>query len=276
MPAEKSKSNLRAVKAWQRDAARAEYLRHPDASISDVARATGVALRTVARAREVLVKEGLLAPGRNSPISGADAAALALAARIDAHDAPLDPAPEGAPPPDEGESAPPASAAPTRAARSGQTIDGEALRQMNEMLDGLADEDDETTRKRMLRQVKRFAFDPTLHTDTRMTATQLWAKLLDMARAKDLGPGKPLTALDATARVRDVDVAVGVRIAVAGLFAAFTTEQVLAEVNLIFAGGTSEGNVPAEPGQAPPGDAGASPAPGDAPDLRPAQDGGTS
>jgi hypothetical protein len=240
MTSEKSKYNLRGVNAWQKDAARAEYLRHPDASISEVAQATGVCLRTVARARAALVKEGLLPPGRNSTVSGADAAALAVAAR----EAQAEPEATGdgdAPPDEPAQPDPeePPRPSPTKGTRTAQTIDGEALRKLNEMLDEVADEDDEVTRKRMLRQTKRFAFDPTLHTDTRMTASQLWAKLLDMARAKDLGPGRPLTEADATARARDLDRACGVKVAVAALFAAFTTEQILAEVNVIFANGTA-------------------------------------
>ena len=220
MPESKSGNNLRQVNRWQREAARAEYLRHPDASIAEVSKATGVAIRTVARAREQLVKEGLLAPGRNATATGADAAALALAAQS-VSKVPGDDISEV---PGDAVSAPPgqAPAADTlRGSRAGQAIDGEALRQMNELLDALADEDDETTRKRMLRQVKKFAFDPNLHPDTRMSASQLWAKLLDMARAKDLGPGTPLTLATAIARATDFCRAAGAKVMVPAFYAAF-------------------------------------------------------
>jgi len=235
-----SQPNLRQVKKWQREAARAEYLHHPDASIAEVAKATGVAVRTVARARETLVKEGLLAPGRNATTSAADAAALALTARTMGTAPPkaLQELQEG-PQDDPGSTIRPKQG-PT-APRQG-TIDGEALRKMSEMLDQLADEDDDITRKRMLRQVKRFAFDPNLHPDTRMSASQLWAKLLDMQRAKDLGPGVPLTIVNAVERVTDFDKACGVKIAVSALFRAFPVEQVLAEVNLIFKSEAPDGH----------------------------------
>jgi len=210
MPESRSGSNLRQINRWQRDAARAEYLRHPDSSIADVAKATGVAVRTVARARETLVKEGLLAPGRNNTASAADAAALAVAvagSRPPEPDEPVASETGGQPlTPDK----PPAA-----------LVDGEALRQMSAMLDDLADEDDEVTRKRMLRQVKKFAFDPTLHPDTRMSASQLWAKLLDMQRAKDLGPGIPTTLEMAINRATDFLRACGPKVAVPAFYRAF-------------------------------------------------------
>lgn len=205
MPETKSGSNLRQINRWQREAARAEYLRHPDSSIADVAKATNVALRTVARARETLVKEGLLTPGRNATASGADAAAMTMAAQ-----AVMEAAPEVAP-----------EVAAARGSKQGHTIDGEALRKMNELLDEMADEDDEVTRKRMLRQMKKFAFDPELHPDTRMSASQLWAKLLDMARAKDLGPGIPVTLEAAIIRCTDFLRACGAKVAVPAFYAAF-------------------------------------------------------
>lgn len=243
MPESKSGSNLRQVKYWQKAAARAEYLRHPDASISDVARATGVAVRTVARARETLVKEGLLAPGRNNAASAADAVALTMAAQglssvpgeTESSDVPGEPreavvAPKG-------------------------TIDGEAFRQMNELLDQLADEDDDATRKRMLRQVKRFAFDPNLHPDTRMSASQLWAKLLDMQRSKDLGPGVPLTLGAAIVRATDFCRAAGPKVMVPAFYAAFNLGEVPSTE-----GDANARELPTDSGEAAPSSAGTTPA----------------
>jgi hypothetical protein len=92
---------------------------------------------------------------------------------------------------------------------------------MNALLDDMADEDDEVTRKRMLRQVKRFAFDPLLHPDTRMAASQMWTKLLDLARQKDLGPGAPQTLTDAIARATDFCRAAGAKVMVPAFYAAF-------------------------------------------------------
>jgi hypothetical protein len=111
--------------------------------------------------------------------------------------------------------------AASEASQPVETKDGEALRQMNAMLDEVADEDDDVTRKRMLRQFKRFAFDPLLHPDTRMAASQGWTKLLDMARAKDLGPGIPLTLAAAIERCTDFLKACGAKVAIPSFYAAF-------------------------------------------------------
>lgn len=226
MPPEKPKSNLRAINQWQRDAARAEYLRHPDASISEVAKATNVGIRTVARAREQLVKEGLIPAGRNATDTGADAAALAVAAKSlpvtggSAEDDPdLDDSDVTG-----GNGAPETPIAPPKP-KKGSVIDGEAMRALGELLDELEDADDETTRKQMLRQVKRFAFDPQLHADTRMSASQLWAKLVDMQRAREQGPGVPMTFAAAKQRCVDFLKACGAKVAVPAFYEAFNLTE---------------------------------------------------
>lgn len=206
----------------QRAAARAEYLKHPDSSIADVVKATGTAPRTVARARKQLVKEGLLAPGRKT--MGADRAALTAAARDASNVTGGESDATGglsAPEAVSGETGQPEKPDTPRGSKPGTTIDGEALRKLDEMLDELANEDDDKTRDRMLRQVKRFAFDPDLHPDTRMSASQLWTKLLDMKRAKDLGPGVPKTLEAAIARCTDFLRACGAKVAVPSFYAAF-------------------------------------------------------
>lgn len=226
MTDEKPKPNLRATKHWQKAAARSEYLHHPDASIAEVAQATGVAVRTVARARAALVAEGLLPAGRNAAVSAADALTMTAAGLH----LPLEPAPRAEAP----------AAAPPPPAHS--TIDGEAMRKLGEMMDEIADEDDDKTRERMLRQVKRFAFDPDLHPDTRMSASTLWAKLSDMKRAKDLGPGVPMTFDAAVSRATDFLLACGIKVAVAAFCRAF---NITLEA--------PSGEVPAQPTEAPPG-----------------------
>lgn len=203
----RSGSNLRQVNKWQREAARAEYLRHPDASIAEVAKATGVAIRTVARAREQLVKEGLLAPGRNATASAADAAALAVAGMA------VGSKPPGDLPAEPEELPTPRGSTPTQ--------DDKAIAEMNALLDALSDEDDDTTRKRMLRQVKRFAFDPHLHPDTRMSASQLWTKLLEMQRQKEVGPSVPQTLDSAIERATDFCRAAGAKVMVPAFYKAF-------------------------------------------------------
>jgi len=259
MSPDKPKSNLRATKQWQREVARREYLRHPDASIADVARETGVAVRTVARARETLVREGLLPPGRNNPESGADAVALAVAVKaLGSGDPPAEGTDDDGPndpQPADKQAASEASQPAPRMHKTG-TVDGEALRQMSQMLDDLADEDDDLTRKRMLKQVKRFAFDPSLHPDTRMSASQLWAKLLDMARTKDLGPGKPLTLAAAIERCTDFLNACGPHVYVPAFYAASGLEMPADGQTSPSVDASSPPSPPAEPAGPPNNDAG--------------------
>lgn len=220
MPEAPKKSNLQAVKRWQRDAAKDYYLRHPDASINDVCKATDVPLRTVARARADLVAKGLLAPGRNASDSAAEAAALAVASRV----APAEPdaVPTSEEPAPTSEEPANLSVTEGRPGKKPATLDDEALRSIDKMLDELSsEEDNEVVRKKMLKQVQRFAFDPRLHPDTRMSASQLWAKLIDLARGKSLGPGKPLTLVEAISRATDFCKAAGAKVMVPAFYAAF-------------------------------------------------------
>lgn len=207
---------MRQVNQWQRTAARDFYLRHPDASISEVVKATGISQRTVVRARNLLVKEGLLTSGRRTD-GAADLATTAAALPAPEPDAPVEPRSDAPP---EGP-----MRGPGRPKKQSELLDDEAMRQMSQMLDELADcEDDEVTRKRMLKQTQRFAFDPSLHPDTRMSASQLWAKLVDMAKAQDLGPGVPLTLEAAVERATDFLKACGPTVAVPAFYKAFNLE----------------------------------------------------
>lgn len=218
------KPNLRATHGWQRQAARDYYLRHPDASISEVAAALNIATRTVARSREALVNEGLLAPGRNNPDSAAAAIAAAVASSVGT----------GSDTPQAEGPADPVAPRPSGGHPRNAVLDDEALRKMNAMIDELAGDDStdvEETRKRMIAQVKRWVFDPLLTPDTRMSAATLWAKLVDMQRAKDLGPGKPLTQADAIERASDFSIACGPLIMTVALFRAFDRETLLTCIN---------------------------------------------
>jgi hypothetical protein len=224
----KSGSNLRQINAVrkyrQKADAREYYLRFPDQSIAEVAKALNISVRTVARAREGLVREGLLLPGRQATAN--DLAAidvLEAAARIRVAEEIGKVIP---PEPEKGEANLAATEAKRGSGGRNKLLDDDALQQMSDMLDEVASSDDvEETRKRMLRQVQRFAFDPTLHPDTRMSASQLWAKLVDMQRAKDLGPGKPLTLADAIARATDFCMAAGPNVMVPAFYAAFNLEN---------------------------------------------------
>lgn len=184
----------------------AYYRAHPDSSISEVAKAVGTSTRTAASARIKLVAEGVLPAGRNNTNVGS-----------------LPQVPTSAPP------EPPKD----------KLLDDKALLALADVLDG--DEDDEQTRRRLLREVKKLAFSPDTHPDTRLSATQVWLKLKDMAKAKTDGPGKPLTRAAAITRLVDLLQTVGPVIAIAAMYQAFNVKEP-----------EDAGVIPAVPSEAPP------------------------
>ncbi len=195
------------LQGWQRQAARDYLLKNPDASIAEVAKATNMGVRTIARARIQLVKEGLLPGGRNSG-----------------------PAPD----PPSSTVEPEVPATPTKAGKGNNSLlDAKALEELSNMLDTIDEnEDDIESQKLMLRQVKRMAFDLRLHPDTRMSAMTLWNKLRDMTATRSLGPGKPLNEEAAMERLILLAEAVGADLWIRATYKAF--------------GVTDEGKVPAQ------------------------------
>ena len=189
------------IQGWQREAARNFLLRNPDASIKEVAKATNMGVRTVARARKQLADENIVAPGRRGrPAKSADTYSYVPEEVVP--EVPSSPSDEPAPTEVK-------VAAPV-AIKSSSLLDARALTDLSNMLDRIEDnEDDAESQKLMLRQVKRMAFDLKLHPDTRMSAMQLWTKLRDMVKSKELGPGKPLTREDALDRLVLLIQAVG-------------------------------------------------------------------
>jgi len=83
------------------------------------------------------------------------------------------------------------------------------------------DEDDEDTRKKLLKKVREIALDPSMHPDTVLSAAQAYIKLKDAVRARSLGPGKPMNREGAIARLTSLLTAVGPNIALAAFEAAF-------------------------------------------------------
>lgn len=194
------------LQGWQRQAARNYLIKNPDASIAEAAKATNMGERTIARARKQLVDEGVLPGGRNA-----------------------EPAPEAP----SSSVEPVAPAAPTKAGKSGNALlDAQAMKELDEMLNAVEeDEDDAESQKKMLRQVKRMAFDLRLHPDTRMSAMQMWGKLRDMTAARTLGPGKPLNEEAAIDRLVLLFEAVGADIAVKAMYKAFGLGDTSGETN---------------------------------------------
>lgn len=68
---------------------------------------------------------------------------------------------------------------------------------------------DSTTRALIVRSVQRMALDPRLHPDTRLSASQIWVKLKDLARTTELGPGPPRTQQEIIDRLLRIFKAVG-------------------------------------------------------------------
>lgn len=204
--------NLRDVKAAdQLKRAREYILAHPLESKMQQQIGSGTSERTIARARAELTREGKF---------------------IQVHDRlrmPKAPPPmaQGEPEPAEPET--PAAESPKVAPKepaAGKTsysmLDSDALTRLADMVDVAVDSgDDEGIHRMLLKQCLTFAFRADLHPDTRMSASQLWAKLKDMAKAKDLGPGKPKTFADGVARLKELLTACGPTMVLAAVHEAF-------------------------------------------------------
>lgn len=198
---------------WQGKAAEKYYKEHPEASINDVAKALKINQRTAARARKKLVEAGVLLAGRRA-----------------SQDLPIPPKGVGTvdtPAPELPSTLPETKKGKKEGARVNETLlDAQALKQINDTIESFANEnDDDLTRHRMLVEIKRIFFDTRLHPDTRMSASQIWIKLKDMMRAKELGPGKPMTAELAVDRMVDVMLALGSTLTIKALYKAFHLEE---------------------------------------------------
>jgi hypothetical protein len=182
--------------------AREYILAHPDESKGQQSRATDISERTIASARAELIAEGLLAPSRK-------AAPRTIPSEVAARLPEQDP-----------------DAVPMPHPRDNVLVDAEAMLRIGAMIDEATEHgDDETVTKLLLKQCLSFAFNPSLHPDTRMSASQMWAKLRDKKTATDLGPGKPKTRTDAVERMRSLMAAVGPEITVQAVHAAFEVKN---------------------------------------------------
>lgn len=89
------------------------------------------------------------------------------------------------------------------------------------LAENLTEEDDEATRKELLRKVRAIALDPAMHPDTVLSAAQAYIKLKDAVKAKSLGPGKPMNRESAVTRLTALLTAVGPNIALTAFEHAF-------------------------------------------------------
>jgi hypothetical protein len=169
-------------------------LQHPAAKDFEIIDALRCSRRTIAYARADLVQMGLIpAPRKRVPKSEP-----ALVAPVQ---------------PISGSSVPEGTVVSSAAE---DTYAGSIVTPATVMMlaSGPVDDPEETDleiQKRMTREAKKMAFDPKLHPDTRMSAMQLWVKLKDAARARDLGPGVPKTYEDAVTRCMDMFRACGIK-----------------------------------------------------------------
>ena len=216
--------------------ARAWMLMHPEMSKSQVSKALGVSDATVARARRDLVEEGLFPKARNAPAPTPVPKFLPAVVREPVPVPPVAAAPEPPPRP---------QAAPAKltdhagmkkladAAPGGADI--AAFADLAAMIDeAIESGDHEAIQKKLLKQCLMFAMRPDLHPDTRMSASQMYNKLRDMAKAKDLGPGKPKNFAAGLTRLTELHAAVGIEMTFQAALAAFGPEAILASLRALF------------------------------------------
>lgn len=196
-------SSLRQAKL---ERAKQYVLDHPDESKAYQAVGAGVSVALIAIARAELIRDGVVSPSRKPNFKS-------LPTPIPRD---LAPNPTGL-----------ADAFTGAVSKPAGMLDHTAMTAMADMLDAIEDGtmDETEVHRRLLRQCIRFAFDPGLHPDTRMSASQMWAKLRDMAKAHNLGPGVPLTRDAARARMADLMTALGPEDTLAAVHAAFEVKE---------------------------------------------------
>jgi hypothetical protein len=155
----------------------------PEATIDECVRTTNVSRRTIVYIRKEMVEEGLLKPGRRTKLER--------------------PIPEELPQKQIDSDA-------KIPIVSGMLLDGETLRNLAKN-DDFEEEitDDQDTQRKLLKEVRKLALGAGVHPDTRLSAIQVWAKLKDIAKAKDIGPGLPKTEEDIIFRLVRIMQGVG-------------------------------------------------------------------
>jgi hypothetical protein len=174
------------------DRAKIYIISNPHESKVQQGKALGVSDATIARARRELIQDGRLSKSRKT---------MQVEAPKEVKDE------------------------PRTLSKPAGLLDHEAMQAMADMIDTLTDLDDEEIHKRLLKQCIQFAFNPRLHPDTRMSASQMWAKLRDQAKSKDLGPGAPVNFEGGVERLRDLMVACGAPMTLAAVNSAFKVEE---------------------------------------------------
>lgn len=188
------------------DRAKEYVLAHPDMSKAEQALGAGVAIATIAAVRSALVRDKLIPASRKQNMTGV---------------------PPQRPPRSITDIPSTTSSVETGLGGTSALRDDAAMRAIaaqDDILD--ANLSDEEVVKRLLRQNLLFASDTSLHPDTRMTASQQWVKLRDLAKEKNLGAGKPVTFEVAVERLGALMLACGADITLAALRATYQISEV--------------------------------------------------
>ena len=173
--------------------AKAYILEHPTESKREQARALGCSETHIARCRRALVAEGLLKKPRKAPPKIAAQPAAPLA----------------------GDASP---------KKSREMLDHQAMERLTAHVDTLLGNDEEVQR-RLLRQCLTFALDPSLHPDTRMSASKMYQTIKEQQREVLLGPGIPKTRDAAIKRLSDLMRACGAEYTLAAVDLTFTVKE---------------------------------------------------
>jgi len=200
--------------------ARELILQHPGWHIKEFAKILKCSLRSISYARAQLIEEGRIPPSRNSPRD--------LRRKL----------------PRPGEVTQPLKIDVVQSKELFDMIKVDTSPLLN-VMEQSSDPFDDEMRQKMLREVKLIAFDPATHPDTRLSAIATWAKLRDLERAKDLGPGLPMTEKQVLDRLSRLMLGVGVPIVLKALEIAFPKEKINETEQVATLSGASETLSPA-------------------------------
>lgn len=182
-------------KQTKQDQIREYILTHPTSSIREIQHALGFSKRTVMYAREKMVKEGLLPPSRQTQPEHTNALN---------------------------------NREPVEITKMTELVEGKTLYELAEQED--FDEeigDDLEIQKKLMKEVRSIAFNPLNHPDVRLSAITIWAKLKDLEKTKDLGPGPPRKKEDIIERLVRLMKGVGPKIVLESIEVAFPKSKTL-------------------------------------------------
>lgn len=184
-------------KLTKRDETIKYVLRNPRAPLKEIAKEIGASLGLVSHIRAEMARKGMVAPlTKHSTTRGSILPKFTPPVKIETLE-------------------------------TDQILDGEMVKKLAESENILEDIDlnDDEMQKKLLKQVQLMAFDASLHPDTRLNAINIYAKVKDIAKAKDLGPGPPRNEEQIIERLVRIMRAVGPSLTVKSVHYAFPTGE---------------------------------------------------